>query len=64
MIREGNPRDRIRRAVCPWISVLARWNPLFLPIQWPDMMAMLIRGASPVDSTAPNMPMPRGKIKT
>ena len=25
MIREGNPRERIRRAVCPWISVLARW---------------------------------------
>ena len=64
MIREETPRERIPRACLPFSGHQTGRKLFFLWKKCAEEIRRPIPGAAQVAKAAPNIPMPRGKIKT
>ncbi len=64
MIREENARERIPRACLPFDAHRTGRKLFFPRRKWVEEMRIPMQGATQVAKAAPDIPMPRGKIKT
>ena len=64
VIREETPRERIPRVCFPLKAHRTGRKLFFRRRKWVEEMRIPMQGATQVAKAAPNIPMPRGKIKT
>ena len=62
--RDGTPKDTTVPAALRPQPLRLKWKPFLRLTRWRESTQRLNTGASPVASTAPNIPIPNGKMNT